>query len=143
MKIVSVSENKKIEKRIAVTPDVVKKYINLGFEISLPENYGLHLGIDDNEFKELGADIIKDEKELITSSDIIIQLGLLEDDKLSLIKENQILVGILNPYDNKKKIDDLTKKILIYFLLNYCQELQGRNLWIYFLHKQTLLVIKL
>ena len=103
MKIVSVSENKKIEKRIAVTPDVVKKYINLGFEISLPENYGLHLGIDDNEFKELGADIIKDEKELITSSDIIIQLGLLEDDKLSLIKENQILVGILNPYDNKKK----------------------------------------
>ena len=117
MKIVSVSENKKIEKRIAVTPDVVKKYINLGFEISLPENYGLHLGIDDNEFKELGADIIKDEKELITSSDIIIQLGLLEDDKLSLIKENQILVGILNPYDNKKKIDDLTKKNINLFSL--------------------------
>jgi H+-translocating NAD(P) transhydrogenase subunit alpha len=117
MKIVSVSENKKIEKRIAVTQDVAKKYINLGFEISLPENYGLHLGINDNEFKELGVEIIKDEKELITSSDIIIQLGLLEDDKLSLIKENQTLVGILNPYNNKKKIEDLTKKNINLFSL--------------------------
>ena len=47
MKIVSVSENRKIEKRIAITPDVAKKYINLGFKISLPENYASHLGIND------------------------------------------------------------------------------------------------
>ena len=49
MKIVSVSENRKIEKRIAITPDVAKKYINLGFKISLPENYASHLGINDTE----------------------------------------------------------------------------------------------
>ena len=28
-----------------------KKYINLGIEVSLPENYAVHLGISDNEFK--------------------------------------------------------------------------------------------
>ena len=88
MKIVSVSEDKKIEKRIAITPDVAKKYLNLGFELSLPENYGLHLGISDNEFKDSGAIIVKEEKELINSADIIIQLGLLSEDNLSLIKEN-------------------------------------------------------
>ena len=35
MRIVSVSENQKIEKRIAITPDIAKKYIALGFEVSL------------------------------------------------------------------------------------------------------------
>ena len=45
MKIVSLSENKNIEKRIAITPDIAKKYIDLGFEVSLSENYGSHLGI--------------------------------------------------------------------------------------------------
>ena len=35
MKIGSVLENQNLEKRIAITPDIVKKYISLGFEISL------------------------------------------------------------------------------------------------------------
>ena len=87
MRIVSLSEKKEIEKRIAITPEIAKKYINLGFELSLPENYALHIGINDSEFKKLGVNIIKDEIELITSSDVIIQLGLLSEDKLSLIKE--------------------------------------------------------
>ena len=117
MKIVSVSENKKTEKRIAITPDVAKKYINLGFKLSLPENYALHLGINDNEFKEIGVNIEKDEKKLITSSDIIVQLGLLSDDKLSLIKDNQTLVGILNPYNNKEKLENLKKKNINLFSL--------------------------
>ena len=82
MKICSISENKKSEKRISITPEIAKKYISLGFEVSLIENYGLHLGYDDNQYKELGANIIKDEKELINKSDVIVQLGLLSDDKL-------------------------------------------------------------
>ena len=109
MRIVSVSENHKIEKRIAITPDIAKKYIALGFEVSISENYGEHLGFKDNEYKELGVKISKDEKEIINSADIIVQLGLPSDDKISLIKKNQILVGILDPYNNKKKLDDLVK----------------------------------
>ena len=109
MRIVSVSEDKKIEKRIAITPDIAKKYIALGFELSLSENYGDHLGFADIKYKELGVKIYKDEKEIINSADIIVQLGLPTDDKISLIKENQTLIGILNPYINKKKIEDLAK----------------------------------
>ena len=45
MKIASILENQKIEKRIAITPEIAKKYISLGLEVSLAENYGSHLGI--------------------------------------------------------------------------------------------------
>ena len=87
MRIVSVLENHKIEKRIAITPDIAKKYIALGLEVSLPENYGEHLGFKDNEYKELGVKIFKDEKEIINSADIIVQLGLLSDNTISLTKK--------------------------------------------------------
>jgi H+-translocating NAD(P) transhydrogenase subunit alpha len=117
MKIASILENQKIEKRIAITPEIVKKYISLGFEVSLSENYGSHLGIKDQEYKELGASISKDEKEIITSSDIIVQLGLLDDDKSSLLKEHKTFIGVLNPYDNKDKINDLVKKNINTFSL--------------------------
>ena len=78
MKIASVLENQKIEKRVAITPEIAKKYISLGFEVSLVENYGSLLGIKDEEYKNLGVSISKDEKEIISSSDIIVQLGLTE-----------------------------------------------------------------
>ena len=110
MRIGSVSENKNFEKRIAVTPEIAKKYISLGFEVFLSENYGDHLGFKDNEYKELGVKISNNENEIITSADVIIQLGLPSDDKISHIKENQILIGVFNPYNNKEKIDTLVKK---------------------------------
>ena len=95
MRIVSISEDQKIEKRIAITPEIAKKYITLGFELSLPEKYGEHLGFKDNDFKELGVKIFSDEKEIINSADIIVQLGLLSEDKISLIKKNQTLIYTL------------------------------------------------
>ena len=67
MRIGSVLENQKIEKRIAITPEIVKKYISLGFEINLSENYGSHLGIKDQVYLDQGAKILKDDKEIINS----------------------------------------------------------------------------
>ena len=52
MRIASVLENQNIEKRIAITPEIAKKYIALGFEISLTTKYGEHLGFKDSEYKD-------------------------------------------------------------------------------------------
>ena len=117
MQIASVLENQKIERRIAITPEIAKKYISLGMEVSLCENYAKHLGIKDDEYKELGVLILKDEKEIISNADVIVQLGLPADDKISLIKKNQTLVGVLNPYNNKEKLNDLVKNSVNVFSL--------------------------
>ena len=117
MKIASVSENKKIERRVAITPEIAKKYISLGFDVILSENYGDHLGIKDNEYKELGVIIQKDENEVIQSADIIVQLGLFSDGKKEILKENQTLIGVLDPYNNKEIIINLSKKKINFFSL--------------------------
>ena len=117
MRIVSVSENHNIEKRIAITPDIAKKYIDLGLEVSLPENYGEHLGFKDNDYKELGVEISKKESDVINNADIIVQLGLLSDDNLLFLKENQTIIGVFNPHVNKEKIGSLSKKNINVFSL--------------------------
>ena len=38
MIIVSLSEKLEIEKRISITPEIVKKYTELGFEVKLEKN---------------------------------------------------------------------------------------------------------
>ena len=117
MRIVSVLENLQNEKRIAISPDIAKKYIALGLDVSLSENYAEHLGFKDDEYKALGVKISRDIKEIISSADVIVQLGLPSEKITSLIKENQTLIGILDPYNNKEKIESLVKNKVNIFSL--------------------------
>ena len=117
MIIGSISENKDLEKRIAITPDIAKKYIDLGFEIQLSENYGEHLGFEKDDFKEFGVKFINDDKKIIENSEIIIQMGLLRDNMNSILKPNQTFIGVLNPYENKDKLDQLVSKKINLFSL--------------------------
>ena len=117
MRIGSILENHNIEKRISVTPETAKKFISLGIEVSLQEGYGNHLGFDDKNFRDLGVEIIKEEKDIFNKADIIAQLGLLPNEKLSYLKNNQSLIGVLNPFLNREKIDELIKKKINSFSL--------------------------
>ena len=109
MRIVSLLENKDKEKRVAITPEIAKKYILLGIDVSIPEQYGNHLGFNDNEYKDAGVDLFKDEKDLFDKADIFVQLALPSNEKLLNLKENQSIVGVLNPYLNKEVLDNLVK----------------------------------
>jgi len=117
MKIGSLSEDKDLEKRISITPEVAKKYIGLGLEVYLDLNYGSHLGFDDSQYKDIGVKVLADQNDIISNTDLLVQLNLLNDDKLSKIKENQTLIGVFNPYNNKEKIETLSKKKINIFSL--------------------------
>jgi len=117
MKIASISENKSVEKRISITPEIAKKYLSNGFEVSISKNYGVHLGFSDKEYETLGVTLAENNKELINKSDIVIQLGLPTDENLSYLRENQILVGVFNPYSNKDKLIELVNKKINIFSL--------------------------
>ena len=110
MRIVSILENQTIEKRVSITPEIAKKYITLGFDVSIVEKYGEHLGFKDSEYKELGVKISNNEIEILITADVIVQLGLLSNEKISHIKENQILIGVFDPYNNKAEINSLVNK---------------------------------
>jgi len=109
MKIGSLSEDKDLEKRISITPEIAKKYIGLGLEVYLDLNYGSHLGFDDSQYKDIGVKVLADQNDIISNTDLLVQLNLLNDDKLSKIKENQTLIGVFNPYNNKEKIEVVRK----------------------------------
>ena len=117
MIIASLLEDQKIEKRISITPEIAKKYIGLGFEVHIVENYGKHLGFENKEYLDFGVKVISDEKEIIQNADIIIQLGLPNDNIISLLKSNQTIIGVLNPYKNKNKLEDIAKKNINLFSL--------------------------
>ena len=110
MNLSSISENLNTEKRVAITPDIAKKYIDLGFNLTLSNNYGTHLGFSNEHYKNLGINLLDDDNEIIKNSEIVIQLGLPDDKKLPLFKQNQTLIGSFNAFSNKDKLENLKSK---------------------------------
>ena len=110
MIIGSISENINIEKRVAITPEVIKKYKSLGMDVNLIKNYANHLGISDKEYEIEGASIFQNDEEVIANSNAILQMNIPNDDNLYKLKEHQILIGVLNPYLNEKKLKEITSK---------------------------------
>ena len=102
MIIGSISENIDFEKRVAITPDVIKKYKSLGLEVHLTKDYASHLGITDNEYETEGANIFSRNEDIISNSNAILQMNILEDNYLNKLKKNQILIGVLNSFLNEK-----------------------------------------
>ena len=114
----SISENINTEKRVAITPDIIKKYKSLGLEVNLSKNYALHLGITDKEYEDQGASIINNYEELISNSNIVVQMSLPDDENIKKFKEKQIIVGVLNPYNNEKKLKEISSKNISCFSLD-------------------------
>ena len=109
MIIGSLSEDKNLEKRISITPDIAKKYIASGFQILLEAGYGSHLDISDDKFLKEGCKIEKKEN-ILNQSDIILQLDLPEEKNLESFQNNKILIGNFNSSQNLEKINKFKLK---------------------------------
>ena len=116
MIIGSISENREIEKRISITPDIAKKYISNGFEVLIEKGLGEHLGISDDSFIQEGCKI-ENQDSIISKSNIILQLSLPEDKNLEKLNENLILIGNFNSNENHQKILNIVKKKISVFSL--------------------------
>ena len=119
MKIVgSVKEDLAVEKRISITPEIVKKYTDLKFSVFLEKNYAEHLGITDEEYKRKGANLYSSAKEVLEKSEIILKVNCPSDDEANLIKDKCILIGQFDSALNKGIINKLIKKNIKIFSLN-------------------------
>ena len=119
MKIIgSVKEDLIIEKRVSITPETVKKLIDLNFSVSLEKKYGEHLGIVDEEYKNKGASLESSAKEVLEKSEIILRVNCPSNDEINSIKNKSILIGQFDPILNKEMINKMIKKDVKIFSLN-------------------------
>ena len=115
MKIIgSVKEDLSLENRVSITPESIKKYIDLGFSINLEKKYGEHLGIGDDDYKKIGANINFSKEEVFQKSDIILQVNYPSLEGINLIKSKSILIGQFDSNLNKDVIGLITHTINFY-----------------------------
>lgn len=109
MKIAVMKERREHERRVAATPETVKKFIALGFSVCVEAGAGLASRIQDADYIAAGASVSADLAALLGDADIVLkvqrpllaseQLGTANSiDELALFKRGAILVAMLAPY---------------------------------------------
>jgi len=107
MKILVLKETALDEKRVAISPDVAKKLIEMGFDVFVEKDAGLESGMIDSAFEAAGAKIVANTKSSLAEADIIPHVAPISPAELKGTKENLILISLLKPYSNQ----DLLKQL--------------------------------
>ncbi len=110
MKIAITRERRAHERRVAATPDTVKKFIALGFNVTIEKGAGESSRIPDSDYQNAGAVIESDTASLLRDADIVlkVQRPLLGDEgdinELALLKRGALLIAMLAPYSDPSAI---------------------------------------
>ena len=113
----SIKENITIEKRVSITPETAKNIIGLGLKVCIEKNYAAHLGIEDIDYKDVGVEIKSSANEVLQSSNLITKVNCPSENEINTLKNNSILIGMLNPSKNINQIGKIINKNIKVFSL--------------------------
>ncbi|MDP6708163.1 MAG: Re/Si-specific NAD(P)(+) transhydrogenase subunit alpha [Alphaproteobacteria bacterium] len=115
MKVAVPKERRPYEKRVAVSPETVKKLVGLGAEVRVEQGAGLDAAFPDAEFEAAGAVIAADAQSTIDDAEVVFKvrrpITAAEEgpDELSLLKSGQILIAMLDPLMNREAMAEIAE----------------------------------
>ena len=126
MQIGIIKERRLDEKRVAATPDTVKKFIAMGLKVNIEKGAGITAAITDQEYEEAGANILDDAERVLKHADIVLKVnkpigpkdkGGSKLDEVKLLKSGSILVSLMEPYKDRDLIGLIAKQNITCFAL--------------------------
>lgn len=100
MKIAVVKEVRAAERRVAATPETIKKLKGLGFDLAVETGAGALSHIADAEYEAAGA-TVGDRASVLNGAGIILKVQGPDADELAGYPRGAVLVASLNPYQNR------------------------------------------
>ena len=126
MQIGIIKERRLDEKRVAATPDTVKKFIAMGLNVNIEKGAGITAAITDHEYEEAGANILDDAQRVLENADIVLKVNKpigpkdkdgSKLDEVKLLKSGSILVSLMEPYKDRDLISLIAKQNITCFAL--------------------------
>lgn len=106
--IISALNEKDYDSRVAITPNVVKHYMKLGFTVQCEADAGLAAGFKNSDYEQAGAEIVSDRKKMLEHSDVLVCVGVPPVKMVASLKKNALIIA---PFDNEPDSE----------LLQWCQ----------------------
>ena len=117
MKIAVVKETSPHERRVAVTPDIAKKYVAAGFDVVIETDAGASAGFPDASYKAAGAAVSATVAATLTDADLLLKVQAPTSDELNFLPAGATVIALLEPYKNATLMESLNAKKITSFAL--------------------------
>jgi NAD(P) transhydrogenase subunit alpha len=97
------------ERRVAATPDTVRKLAKMGFEVQIEQGAGEQASYHDAAFAEAGATIVSQASEA-WANDIVIKINAPTEDEVGLLPEGATLISIVQPAQNEARVKAIAER---------------------------------
>jgi len=87
------------ERRVALTPDEVKRLGESGARVRLERGAGVAAGYPDESYALNGADLVADAAAALSGADVVLRVGPPSDDEVAALPANVLLISYLRPLD--------------------------------------------
>jgi H+-translocating NAD(P) transhydrogenase subunit alpha len=104
MKIAVLKEVADGERRVAATPETVKKFIALGASVAVEAGAGEGASIADSDYEAAGA-TVAERAQAIGGADVILAVQGPERDSLNGVVPGALLVGALDPFRQRERVE--------------------------------------
>lgn len=101
------------EKRVAIVPEVVKKFKSLGADVCIERNAGAGSLFRDEDFG--ATNIATNSGEVFAQSRIIIKVQPPTEDEVRAMRPGSVLIGFLHPYQDGERAKLLCEKNITSF----------------------------
>jgi len=103
------------ESRVALVPQHVPGLLKRGYEVLVEKNAGIKAGYSDEAYKDKGAHIADSFEVIVKEVDIVLSVRAGKaasngKDMASLLKEGQIIIGLMEPYSKDEAFDTFLRK---------------------------------
>jgi NAD(P) transhydrogenase subunit alpha len=98
LKIVVLKETKIPEKRVALSPDVVKALTKAGFQCTVEAGAGVASGFYDTAYTTAGAVTSNDKAAMLQNADILLKVNAPTQDELQLMRDGTAFISFLYAY---------------------------------------------
>jgi H+-translocating NAD(P) transhydrogenase subunit alpha len=85
------------ERRVALVPETVSRFVKLGIGVRVERGAGDAAAFPDDLYANAGASLAQDAQSLAASADAVVTVGRPSDEVLSGLRAAAIVVGFLNP----------------------------------------------
>ena len=103
MRIGIPKERREHERRVAASPDTVKRYKALGLDPVVERGAGLGAAILDDAFADAGA-VLADDPAEAWGAEIVLKVQRPTEEEMGHLRQDQILIGMLDPYMNREQL---------------------------------------
>jgi NAD(P) transhydrogenase subunit alpha len=97
-------ERREHERRVAASPDTVKRYVGLGLEPVVERGAGTGAAVLDQAFAEAGARLVDDPGE-VWASEIVLKVQRPGEEEMGRLRAGQVLIGMLDPHMNREQVE--------------------------------------